>query len=61
MAYTALGEAYEKRGKRTEARQGDYDFQLGWWNLVERLVAEGKVKAHPQVVGKGGLGGVLDG
>ncbi|PQE14706.1 zinc-binding oxidoreductase protein [Rutstroemia sp. NJR-2017a BBW] len=32
-----------------------------WFNLTEKLVAEGKVVAHPAKVGNGGLEGVLQG
>jgi len=61
MAYTAFGEAYTKRGKEFPAKPDHYDQARMFWALSEKLVADGKLKAHPVTIGKGGLQGVLDG
>jgi hypothetical protein len=61
MAYTAMGEAYKKRGKLTPAKVADYKFATEFWSLSERLIREGRVKPHLVEVGDKGFAGVLEG
>ncbi len=55
LMYTMFGEAFHKYGKDFAASKEDYDFAKAWMNLVEKLVADGKLKPHPKRVGDGGL------
>ncbi|KAI8592234.1 putative zinc-binding oxidoreductase ToxD [Geranomyces variabilis] len=61
MAYTALGEPCKKYGIDFPAKPEDVEFQTGFWSLVERLLKEKKLKAHPVEVRPGGLEGAIDG
>ncbi|KAK0642202.1 putative zinc-binding oxidoreductase ToxD [Cercophora newfieldiana] len=66
LAYTAMGEYFEFsiRGKvEYPAQLEDLEFGRKFWQLAERLLAEGKVKPHPVEVnlGGGGLEGVFEG
>ncbi|KFY29330.1 hypothetical protein V491_00094 [Pseudogymnoascus sp. VKM F-3775] len=59
--YTIFGESFFKVGMDFPASKDDFEFGKMWFNLTEKLVAEGKVVAHPAKVGNGGLEGVLQG
>ena len=43
------------------AKQEDAEFAAQWIDLIERLLAEGKIKGGPRSVREGCLGGVLEG
>jgi len=62
VAYTALGEAYDKWGP-SPAKPEDYEFSKMFWELGRALLAEGKVKVARPIVNEGGKGleGVLVG
>jgi NADPH:quinone reductase-like Zn-dependent oxidoreductase len=61
MMYTMFGEEFEKKGNKFPASKDDYEFAKMWMRLLEKLVAEGKVKPYPKRLGSGGLEGVLKG
>jgi NADPH:quinone reductase-like Zn-dependent oxidoreductase len=66
LAYTVLGEKVDKYGwvVEQEDTKDDFEWAKGWAGVVEGLLREGRLKAHPARVGEGGkegLEGVLDG
>ncbi|RDL41203.1 Protein TOXD [Venustampulla echinocandica] len=61
MAYTIIGEDFNFGPNPIPASAENLEFGKIWLPLVEKLIAEGKVKAHPLKVGKDGLEGVLEG
>jgi NADPH:quinone reductase-like Zn-dependent oxidoreductase len=61
VMYTVFGESFLKSGMDFPASKDDFEFGKKWFNLTEKLVAEGKVVAHPAKIGNGGLEGVLQG
>jgi NADPH:quinone reductase-like Zn-dependent oxidoreductase len=62
LGYTSAGEPFEKMGKEfgAEETQKDYEFMHKFMLLGEKLIAEGKIKAHPMLVNSG-LENVLEG
>lgn len=63
MAYTAMGEPYTKFGQDVAAVPEDYRKASEFFEIAGKLLAEGKLKAHPPKVNEGGAGleGVLKG
>jgi hypothetical protein len=61
LGYTALGEAFTKRGRETPAKPEDYAFTVKFAAVTEKMLAEGRLKPHRFEVRPGGLDGVLDG
>ena len=59
--YTIFNDEFVKGGNETPAIQEDFDFAKMFFEMTERLLAEGKLKTHPEGVGAGGLEGVLKG
>lgn len=59
--YTIFNEAFEKAGKTTPAVPEDFEFAKKIFSIAEKLLAEGKLKTHPEKVGSNGLEGVLQG
>ncbi|KAI5364264.1 putative GroES-like superfamily, alcohol dehydrogenase-like, NAD(P)-binding domain superfamily [Septoria linicola] len=60
LGYTIMGEAFEKFGGKSPAMKEDFEHAKMFWEISERLVKEGKIRAHPAKVGKGGLRGVVE-
>jgi len=61
MAYTILGETYEKMGRKTEAKPDHYEFGKMFWAQASDLFAKGKLTVHPPEIRKGGLEKIWDG
>lgn len=61
LAYTALGEPFTFGGRYLPAKVEDKDFAEMFVALTEKLLADGKIKAHTPKVLPGGLNGVLEG
>ena len=61
LMYTIFNEAFVKGGNEAPAMQEDFEFAKKFFALTERLLAEGKLKTHPEAVGSGGLEGALEG
>lgn len=61
LLYTVFGEAYTKGGRETPASPEDLEFGKKWYAIVEKLLAEGKLKTHPEKIGERGLEGALQG
>jgi hypothetical protein len=59
--YTIFGEEFSKGGKATPASTEDFEFAKKFYDITEKLLADGKLKTHPDKVGDGGLEGVLKG
>lgn len=51
MGLTALGEPVDKGGYKIDDTSEDFEFMKKWVAIVEKLLAEGKIKAHPARVG----------
>ena len=61
LAYTGIGEAFEKRGKTTPAMPDHYQFAKRFMKVAGDLLAAGKLKPGNFAVKEGGLEGILDG
>ncbi|KXT03772.1 hypothetical protein AC578_760 [Pseudocercospora eumusae] len=61
LMYTIFNEAFSKAGRETPAKQEDFDFAKKFFNITQNLLAEGKLKTHPEKVGEKGLEGALKG
>jgi len=59
--YTIFNDAFMKGGRDMAASKEDFDFAKMFFELTEKLLAEGKLKTHPEQVGGGGLEGALKG
>lgn len=61
LMYTVFGESFLKFGMDFLASKDDFDFGKQWFNLIEKLVVEGKVVVYPAKSRNSGLKGVLQG
>ncbi|RYN46109.1 hypothetical protein AA0118_g12686 [Alternaria tenuissima] len=63
LAYTAIGErfSFAARGEEHPANPEDFEHAKIFSDVTSKLLAEGKLIAHPQKVGPDGLKGVLNG
>jgi hypothetical protein len=61
LMYTIFGEGFYKYGDERPASEKDWEFAKMWMGLTEKLVSEGKIKAHPKRIEVGGLEGILKG
>jgi hypothetical protein len=61
LGYDISGEDYIFEGEKFKANPDALAYAVAFFPVAERLWAEGKVKPHPQKLGPGGLGGVLEG
>lgn len=61
MMYTIFNEHYRKLGQDTPASPEDFEFAKKFFTITEKLLAEGKLKTHPEQVGEKGLEGALQG
>lgn len=61
LAYTGLGEDFSKGTRKWSANPDHLAFQEKFWRLTCELLAQGKIRPHPQEVREGGLEGVLGG
>lgn len=59
--YTIFNDAFSKAGLDMPALQEDFDFAKNFFGITEDLLADGKLKTHPEKVGSKGLEGVLQG
>lgn len=59
--YTCFGQKFFFGETEFPPNPNDEEFAGKFWLLTEKLLAEGKVKAHPSEVREGGLEGVLKG
>ncbi|KAI1066505.1 hypothetical protein LB506_008103 [Fusarium annulatum] len=61
VMYTMFGEEFSMKGKVFPASQEDWEFAKKFMTLTEKLIADNKLKTHPEAVGPNGLQGVLEG
>ncbi|KAF1934461.1 putative zinc-binding oxidoreductase ToxD [Didymella exigua CBS 183.55] len=64
VAHTIFGKSFFKPGLGPEdfpASDEDYEFGKRFWQISEKLLAEGKFKVHPPDARAGGLEAVLEG
>ncbi|KAK5716302.1 hypothetical protein LTR17_016491 [Elasticomyces elasticus] len=59
--YTIFNEPFTKGGKEFPAVPEDFEFAKKFFGITEKLLAEGRVKTHPEQVGADGLAGALQG
>lgn len=59
--YTIFNEGFTKWGNSFEACEEDFLFAKKFFSITEKLLAEGKLEAHPDKLGAGGLEGALKG
>lgn len=53
LGYTVVGEAFEFGPTKFPAKPEDFEFGVMFWNLSEKLFADGKVKVHRPEVREG--------
>jgi NADPH:quinone reductase-like Zn-dependent oxidoreductase len=61
LAYTCIGETFEKFGQRFESTQTYFDFAQMWATEAVKYIESGQVKVHPISLRKDGLKGALKG
>lgn len=61
LMYTIFDEEFEKRGKKFPRDSDDFNFAKKMFNIAEKLLAEEKLKTHPEKIGSDGLEGALQG
>ena len=61
LGYSLSGESYIFEGDTYDAQPVNFVFGTKFYSLAEKLWAEGKWKAHPQRIEKGGLLGAVAG
>lgn len=61
LMYTIFDEPFTKGGNEFPKSQEDFDSAKSFFDITEKLLADGKLKTHPEKVGNGGLKGVLQG
>lgn len=59
--YTIFNDPFEKGGNKTPSIPADFEFAKKFFGITENLLADGKLKTHPDKVGPKGLEGVLEG
>jgi NADPH:quinone reductase-like Zn-dependent oxidoreductase len=59
--YTIFNDPFTKAGRDTPAVPEDFEFAKEFFAITEKLLAEGKLKTHPEKVGPNGLAGALQG
>lgn len=59
--YTIFNESFQKAGRDNPAMPDDFEFAKKFSGITEKLLAEGKLKTHPEKVGAKGLEGALQG
>lgn len=59
--YTIFDDPFTKAGRDTPAIPEDFEFAKKFFGITEKLLAESKLKTHPEKVGPNGLEGVLQG
>ncbi len=60
LGYTALNEEFEIEGEVWPVVPEDFELVKNFCNLTDRLLEQGKIKAHPASV-RLGIEGILDG
>jgi len=61
LMYTTFEEGFYKYGDERPASEKDWEFAKMRMGLTEKLVSEGKIKAHPKRIEVGGMEGILEG
>lgn len=61
LMYTIFNETFSLFGNEFKASKEDFDFAKMFFEMTERLIAEGRLKTHPESVGSNGLEGALKG
>ena len=59
--YTIFNDPFQKAGRDTPAMPEDFEFAKKFFGITENLLAEGKLRTHPEQVGEKGLEGALQG
>lgn len=59
--YALLGDPFYWDGKLQQVKKEEFHATAEFLELATKLLAEGKLKPHPEQAGKDGLKGVLEG
>lgn len=59
--YTIFGDSFKKGPNEYPPSREDFEFAKNVFEITEKLLAEGKLKTHPEEVRSDGLAGVLKG
>lgn len=59
--YTIFNDPFTKAGRDQPAVPEDFEFAKQFFDITEKLLAEAKLKTHPEKVGEKGLEGALQG
>lgn len=61
VGYSFLGEPWSMMGQTYSASQEDFEFSMHFSELVEKLLAQGRLKSHPVEMRDGGLNAFAEG
>ncbi|EED12985.1 alcohol dehydrogenase, putative [Talaromyces stipitatus ATCC 10500] len=61
LAYTGLGEDFEKRGRKFLNNEKHGEFQSMWFEIARTFLAAGRLRPHPVSVRPKGLVGAIEG
>jgi len=61
LMYTIFNEEFTKGATKYPASKEDFDFAKTFFEMTEKLIADGKLKTHPDKLREGGLEGALKG
>ncbi|OKL57753.1 hypothetical protein UA08_07101 [Talaromyces atroroseus] len=61
LAYTGIGDDFEKGGAKYVDNEKHGQFQLTWWEIARTFLAAGRVKPHPISLRPKGLEGAIEG
>lgn len=61
LMYSIFGEPFEKKGTKFEDNAEDFEFAKKFMAFTEKLLGNGRLRPHAELVGRNGLEGVLDG
>ncbi|OCK76399.1 zinc-binding oxidoreductase alcohol dehydrogenase [Lepidopterella palustris CBS 459.81] len=61
VMYTVFGKAFKFGDRQLPASHDDFEFGKIFFDVTEKLLAEGRLKTHTERVGRDGLQGALEG
>jgi hypothetical protein len=61
LAYTSVGEDFEKRGRQYHNNERHGEFASRFFDVARTFIAAGRVRPHPVSVRPKGLAGALEG
>jgi NADPH:quinone reductase-like Zn-dependent oxidoreductase len=61
LAYTGIGDDFQKSENKFLNNEKHGEFQLTWWEIARTFLAAGRVKTHPISLRPKGLAGAIEG